>query len=80
MQMSDEETDDEGKIVCRRNCGRRSEEINSLIVALNERVNANKKRTQIGQYADESMGEGFDFVSSRVFSTFLLANILNITF
>ena len=53
MQMSDEETDDEGKIVCRRNCGRRSEEINSLIVALNERVNANKKRTQIRQYADE---------------------------
>ena len=53
MQMSGEETDDEEKIVCRRNCGRRSEEINSLIVALDERVNANKKRTQIRQYADE---------------------------
>ena len=52
MEMSEKETDDEGKIICKRNIGR-SGEINTLIVAQDQRVNANKRRTEFRRYSEE---------------------------
>ena len=50
--MSEEETDDDGKIIYRRNL-ERSGKINTHIVALDRCVNANKKRTELRRYSEE---------------------------
>ena len=69
--MSEKETDDEGIIICIGNL-RRSGEINTFTVALDQRVKANKKRTEFRRYSEEcyvlieTMKEGFDLVSRRI--------------